>query len=422
MPRKKINQTIDLADTRKKQGVYNNKISDSPTKKVNYGHVNGLNQINLSAMQRNMLFFTIAGCIGHAVAAQLAHINPRKSAITYDGSRRLSKKEIETLVNEKVTLNPQLIGNKAAEIKCEQIKKNIIETANHPGFTGDHFFRPLTNPNFKAECTNNLFLDNREVESITPGRFFMILEKLLFNVNVDKSDIPEVASHEFIHADHFHLKNDKNSPCKVADDEGLVPFYPITNDVMKKYTYALNLGIARAKMAKEIFIKQIQGMKLTAKEQKLYNQYHAVLEECWGLKDSIETRVITQQEHQYIKNLFAQNNGNPVLVPKNDGSQRLALDVYAKKNNRYYITYQATSTSMAVIEHLATIEEILKYSYSGETELVEISEKEAFVLQDLTDAARNLIVPEVMALRNDYIARCTKKESTEETRKLELRR
>jgi len=388
---------IQLSNMKKEQDEHHNRIIDSPSEKVNYGYIKGLNRVNLSVIQRNMLFFTVAGSIGFALGAPFANINQRKSTITYDGSHRLSKAEIEMLVNEKVTLNSKLIRDKISEAKCNQIKENTIETANQPGFTNDHFFRPLTNPNFKAECPDDLFLyeDSYDDSPPAPVRFFTILKTLLFDVNVEKSDASRVINHEFIHADHFHLKDDKNSPCNVPSHKALTPVYPITKEEIKKYKDALYLGINRAKTAKEVFINQIQNKVLTSKEQKLYNQYHSVLEGWWGLKESKETGIISKEHYQFYKKNLSENNGNPLLVSMPDGTPILVLDVFIKKNGRYYIIYQSTSTQMAILENLIDIEDKLKTFFKTEWE--QSSEGEAYGLQDLHDAARNLIFPEMMA-------------------------
>jgi hypothetical protein len=137
-----------------------------------------------------------------------------------------------------------------------------------------------------------------------------------------------------------------------------------------------------------------------------------VLEGYWGLKDSKETSVLPKEHYDLFKKRLAESKGNPLLAEKTDGTPRLVLDVFTKKNGRYYVSYQVASTQMAVIENLLDIEDKLKTFFSAEKEWDQCGEAEAYALQDLHDAARNLIFPEMMVLRRDYIARCTPKEPT----------
>jgi hypothetical protein len=89
----------------------------------------------------------------------------------------------------------------------------------------------------------------------TPARFFTISKTLLFNMNAEKSTASRVISHEFTHADHFHLKDDKNSACHVSSHKALSPVYPLTREEIKVHECDLSWCGSSKKSERNIYKK-----------------------------------------------------------------------------------------------------------------------------------------------------------------------
>ncbi|MFN7093863.1 MAG: hypothetical protein ACK4M7_00720 [Burkholderiales bacterium] len=418
-------------EVQKEQTVEHQRLGNS---KINYTY-----NINLTSTQQLMLLFTIMGVLLPVITAHQDNLRPsssqgkdsKSSAVTPPNtlepyqSEAVTSPKVNWYVNRykfKVTMPyPELNEKPATNLrelllqktyydddvftseeefeKCEYIVDQVFKTMEKLPSSKGHIERSIRDPRFKLQCiTNDKLARENFLGRFVPKENSLYVKTII--ADREGANIEPTLHHEFRHAD-FSLLH-QNEGCFTY--RKLAPFFPITPDMIKKFTEALDLGDNRVKEFNSLFKQKQDGKFLNLTERKLLNKYKEASKECFPY---VSKENISELD---LMNLLSDSGWLEGEIKENINifgveAKLLELGGSGQDNDPYYALIQSINgmdSLLATPDYVSS-----KLPFYSNWRHDPLAEREAYTMQRLSIKAMEVFYPEAYQITQEFINICS---------------
>lgn len=303
---------------------------------------------------------------------------------------------VDSLINDRMIRDPSVHPK---ELRCEKIVSAVKKTIKELPVSAEHILRVLDNNRFSLFCTTSQGLNRMIRDHVNPSAYYDVNSARLYATGSKVS--LGLMNHEFLHADTGlrHGRGDCNATDKVAS---MFPLYPASFKNMAVFQQAFDKGDARVQAYQRLRERNKKGESLTKREQKMLAQNDAATQHC--LRPVIQD---SGPRNMYDSLLtLGYKPGMKGFTLSRDGETREVLNVKRTRQKTIVFMRQVDPVP-AFFTSMQTVNDKLQSSYKHKSWLIKLIERDAFTFQHLSADAIEHFYPEVNALRQRDIKKCT---------------